>query len=77
MTWPQTREGQKQFLKDLSEAIRATPGNRGLGFVWWYPEAIPVTGRHIWRGGAEALFDEKGQSLPALEIFGELVRGAR
>ena len=77
MAWPQTREGQEKFLRDLSDAIRATPNGRGLGFVWWYPEAVPVKGRHIWRGGAEALFDESGAALPALESFGQLVRGAK
>jgi hypothetical protein len=56
--------------------VRA-PNNRGLGFVWWYPEAIPVPGRHIWRGGAEALFDDKGAALPALDTFGEVLRTAR
>jgi arabinogalactan endo-1,4-beta-galactosidase len=77
MAWPQTREGQEKFLRELSDVIRATPDGRGLGFVWWYPEAIPVKGRHIWRGGAEALFDENGVALPALEAFGQLVRGGR
>jgi arabinogalactan endo-1,4-beta-galactosidase len=77
MTWPQTREGQQKFVTDLSDAIRATPNNRGLGFVWWYPEAIPLEGRRIWRGGAEALFDEKGAALPALDTFGEVVRAAQ
>lgn len=77
MTWPQTRDGQQRFLHDLCDAIRATPGGRGLGFVWWYPEAVPVRNRHIWRGGAEALFDEHGAALPTLETFGPLTRGSR
>ena len=77
MAWPQTPEGQETFLRELTETIRATPNDHGLGFVWWYPEAIPVKGRHIWRGGAEALFDENGVALPALDAFGQLVRGGK
>jgi arabinogalactan endo-1,4-beta-galactosidase len=70
MHWPITREGQKQFLIDLTAVLHAAPGGHGLGYVWWYPDAIPVSGLHIWRNGAEALFDEKGNALPALDAFG-------
>jgi arabinogalactan endo-1,4-beta-galactosidase len=77
MRWPQTREGQQSFVRDLTEAIRSAPSNRGIGFVWWYPEAIPVPSRHIWRNGAEALFDEKGEALPALDAFRNASRRGR
>jgi arabinogalactan endo-1,4-beta-galactosidase len=69
MHWPTTREGQKQFLVDLTAALHEAPDGHGLGYVWWYPEAIPVSGLRIWRNGAEALFDEKGNALPALDAF--------
>jgi arabinogalactan endo-1,4-beta-galactosidase len=70
MHWPTTRQGQKQFLLDLKTVLHAAPGGHGLGFVWWYPEAIVVPEFHIWRNGAEALFDEKGNALPALDAYG-------
>lgn len=69
MTWPMTPDGQAQFLRDLTKAIKAVPNNKGIGFVWW-PEAIPVKSPiRIWRGGAEGLFDEQGRPLPALKAF--------
>lgn len=67
MLWPQTPEGQKQFLRQLVATVRETPGHHGLGVLWWYPEAIPVEGVHIWNGGATALFDDEGNVLPALK----------
>lgn len=67
--WPMTPEGQQTFLQDLDAMLRKMPDGHGLGIVWWYPEAIPTPGLSIWRGGAEALFDDKGNALPALEQF--------
>jgi arabinogalactan endo-1,4-beta-galactosidase len=70
MRWPQTPAGQKQFVQDLTTVIKDAPDHHGLGFVWWYPDALPVPGMRIWRNGAEALFDDKGNALPALDAFG-------
>jgi len=69
MQWPQTPAGQKRFLADLIAALHGVPGGHGLGFAWWYPEAIRTPGLFIWRNGGEALFDENGQPLPALDLF--------
>jgi arabinogalactan endo-1,4-beta-galactosidase len=69
MKWPATPEGQKQFTQDLAKVVRGLPNGRGIGFIWWYPEAIPTKGLGIWRNGAEGLFDEKGNALPALDAF--------
>jgi arabinogalactan endo-1,4-beta-galactosidase len=64
MRWPETVDGQKQFVGDLTGEIKSVSQHRGLGFIWWYPEAIPVAGLGIWRNGHEALFDEHGNILP-------------
>jgi arabinogalactan endo-1,4-beta-galactosidase len=69
MRWPLTPAGQSQFVTDLIAAVRAVPERRGRGVVWWYPESIPLPGRHVWEGGSMALFDEKGDALPALGAF--------
>jgi arabinogalactan endo-1,4-beta-galactosidase len=69
MKWPQTREGQKQFLEDLKTLLRAAPQHKAIGYAWWYPEAIPAGSLHVWRNGYEALFDENGKALPALAEF--------
>jgi arabinogalactan endo-1,4-beta-galactosidase len=72
LQWPQTPEGQKQYLRDLAAVLRAAPGGHGKGFIYWYPEAIPSPGlRTVWRQGFEALFDQSGNALPALESYGQ------
>lgn len=70
MAWAVSPLGQKQFLEDLADVVRATPGGHGLGVFYWYPEALPVSGMVIWNEGATALFDEKGNALPALSAMG-------
>ncbi len=58
--------GQKQFLDDLIAAVKAAPDHRGIGAVWWYPEAVAIPHHNTWEGGALGLFDEKGDLLPAM-----------
>ncbi len=65
MSWPATLQGQSQFLRDLVEAVAAVPSGHGAGVIWWYPEAIQVTGLFVWGGGSLALFDAAGSVLPA------------
>lgn len=65
MTWPLTADGQRAFLRDVINAVASTPGGHGLGVLWWYPEAVQVPGLFVWGGGALALFDEGGRTLPA------------
>jgi len=68
--WTQSPEGQTKFLRDLTELLRAVPDRHGAGFIYWYPEAIPLAdGRAVWRQGGEALFDQAGKALPALNAF--------
>lgn len=69
MTWRITRGGQAAFLQDVLETVAATAGGRGIGVLWWYPEAILVPGLFIWGGGSLALFDAGGNALPALSEF--------
>ena len=70
MRWPQTPEGQAQFLKELQSILSDAPQHKAIGFIWWYPEAIPVGSLGIWRNGSEALFDQTGKPLPCLDLFG-------
>lgn len=59
--YPQTPEGQKQFWLDVDAAVRATPGGRGKGVMWWEP-AVGGHGGIGMRG----MFDEEGNALPAV-----------
>jgi arabinogalactan endo-1,4-beta-galactosidase len=69
MVWPVTPQGQADFLADVMSAVAAVPGGRGIGVVWWYPEAIQVPGLFIWGGGSLSLFDAGGNVLPAAARF--------
>ncbi|MBK7715062.1 MAG: glycosyl hydrolase 53 family protein [Gemmatimonadetes bacterium] len=63
--WPVTRGGQARFLRDLMEAVGSVSAGRGVGVLWWYPEAVPATGLYVWGNGSLALFDGEGRALPA------------
>lgn len=79
--YPMTREGQRNYLRDLIALLRETP--HAAGYCWWEPCWLPVPGSQ-WAttagcayvgepgpGGNEwanqALFDYDGNALPALE----------
>ena len=72
MAWPMTPAGQKEFLDDLIKTVKAAPEDRGIGVIYWHPEAtyIPgATGR--WsRPDANSLFDEQSYPLPAMNVLG-------
>ena len=70
MDWTVSTAGQGQFARNLVDAVAATPGGHGAGVVWWYPEAIPVSGLFIYGGGSLALFDSTGNVLPAATQLG-------
>ena len=68
MTWPISRAGQTNFLRDVAGAVAGTPQGHGAGVIWWYPEAIPVPGLYVWANGSLALFDSSGNALPAMSL---------
>jgi arabinogalactan endo-1,4-beta-galactosidase len=60
--FPETPEGQRDFLASLAPIVVATPNGLGRGIFWWEPA---VRGPLARRG----LFDDEGNSLPALDVF--------
>ncbi|MBI3789270.1 MAG: glycosyl hydrolase 53 family protein, partial [Gemmatimonadetes bacterium] len=69
-TFPFTVEGQRDFTRALAQAVADVPGGRGIGVVWWYPEAVRVPGKlFIYGDGALALFDSAGRVLPAADAL--------
>jgi len=74
LEFPQTVEGQSDFLKKLTCAVLATPGGHGRGICYWHPESIPVKNHRVWKGGAAALFDVSGNVLPAADVIGQVSR---
>ncbi|MBO4288711.1 MAG: glycosyl hydrolase 53 family protein, partial [Lachnospiraceae bacterium] len=83
LPWPGTPQGQIEFLRDLARVIREIPEELCKGFIWWEPAWIPVQGsgwatpaaleylHDKGPGGNEwanqALFDYRGNALPALK----------
>jgi arabinogalactan endo-1,4-beta-galactosidase len=65
--FPETPEGQRAFLESLVKVVAETPGGLGRGIFWWEPA---VRGPLARRG----LFDDQGNSLPALNVFDDCMR---
>lgn len=66
--FPESPEGQREFLEEVNRAVLATPGGRGKGVFWWEPA---VTGGLRRRG----MFDDEGNALPVLTVFDRFTRG--
>jgi arabinogalactan endo-1,4-beta-galactosidase len=69
MTWPVSIDGQAEFLRNMLDALAAVPGGHGAGVLWWYPEAVRVTGLSVWGDGSLSLFTGTGTLLPAASQF--------
>lgn len=65
--FPETPEGQRQFLEEVQRLVLATPHNRGKGIFWWEPAVAGPLGR---RG----MFDQDGNALPVIEVFDKYTR---
>ncbi|GAB4091108.1 glycoside hydrolase family 53 protein [Flaviaesturariibacter terrae] len=53
-----------QFLSDLITRVRALPNHKGLGVLYWEPEAPPG-----WSGYTLGAFDNNGRPTIALNAF--------
>lgn len=67
--WDLTPEGQTQFIEDVMQALHNTPYGLGKGVIWWYPESVDDVAISVWQGGANALFDDGWEVLPAQRAF--------
>ena len=65
--FPETPEGQRQFLDEVHRLVLSTPHNRGRGVFWWEPAVTGPLGR---RG----MFDEDGNALPVITVFDRFTR---
>ena len=60
--FPESPDGQRQFLDELNRVVMQTPNGRGRGVFWWEPAvAGPLTSR--------GYFDEKHNALPVIGVF--------
>lgn len=69
--FPETPQGQREFLDEVTRVIMNTPDNRGQGVFWWEPATSGRGGL-----GDRGFFDEKGDSLPVLSAFDQYTRPA-
>jgi arabinogalactan endo-1,4-beta-galactosidase len=65
--FPETPEGQRDFLEQLNRVVQAAPNGRGIGVFWWEPA---VTGNLASRG----FFDENFNALPVITVFDKFTR---
>jgi arabinogalactan endo-1,4-beta-galactosidase len=60
--FPESPEGQRDFLMAVDSAVRAIPNGLGEGVFWWEPAAEGDL-------RARSFFDEDGNVLPVLSAF--------
>ena len=65
--FPETPEGQRQFLDEVNRVVLNTPYNRGKGVFWWEPAVMGGLRR---RG----MFDDDGNVLPVITVFDKFTR---
>jgi arabinogalactan endo-1,4-beta-galactosidase len=65
--FPETPQGQKEFLKELNRVVQGAPNGRGIGVFWWEPA---VTGNLASRG----FFDDSFNALPVITVFDRFTR---
>ncbi len=65
--FPETPEGQRQFLDEVHRIVLSTPHDRGKGIFWWEPA---VTGGLRRRG----MFGDDDNALPVITVFDKYTR---
>jgi arabinogalactan endo-1,4-beta-galactosidase len=66
--FPETPQGQKDFLDEVNRLVLAAPDGRGVGVFWWEPAVM---------GGlrSRGFFDDDGNALPVITVFDKFTRG--
>ena len=68
--FPETPDGQRDFLDSVHQIVLATPGNLGKGIFWWEPAVVPASRGIASRG----IFDGEGNVLPVIYVFDKWTR---
>ena len=64
--FPETPEGQKEFLEEVNRVVLNVPDGRGIGVFWWEPA--------VARWGTRSFFDANGNVLPVITVFDKFTR---
>jgi len=67
--FPETPEGQRDYLDELTRIVLQTPDQRCKGIFWWEPAVGGRSGLI-----SRSFFDEEGNSLPVLAVFDRYTR---
>lgn len=69
--FPESPEGQRDFLNELTRIVMQVPNDRGQGVFWWEPA---VSNRGL---GGRGFFDDEGNALPVIHVFDKYTRPTR
>ena len=69
--FPETPEGQRDFLDEVNRTVLATPHGLGKGVFWWEPAVTPSARGISGRG----MFDNEGNALPVISVFDRFTLG--
>lgn len=66
--YPETPDGQRDYLASVMESILSTGSPKMKGFMWWEPMVM---------GGlrSRGYFDDDGNALPVINVFDKYARG--
>jgi len=67
--FPETPEGQKEFLEEVNKIVLDTPNNLGIGIFWWEPATMNMRGI-----STRDFFDDAGNVLPVITVFDKFTR---
>lgn len=72
--FPETPEGQRDYLATVHEILLQVPDGLGTGIFWWEPMVALRPGRG---GGlrSRGMFDDEGNALPVMNVFDSWTRG--
>ena len=67
--FPESPDGQKQFLEEVNRIVLDTPDNLGAGIFWWEPATMNLRGI-----STRDFFDDDGNVLPVITVFDKYTR---
>ncbi|MFP4281731.1 MAG: arabinogalactan endo-beta-1,4-galactanase [Opitutales bacterium] len=72
--FPETPEGQRDFLAAVHDIVLGVPDGLGTGIFWWEP-MVPIRPGRSGGIARRGMFDEEGNALPVIEVFDRWTRG--
>lgn len=73
--YPATEVGQAQFVTALIKRLKALPGNKGVGLIYWAPDWVAYRGSTALDGSSaenQALFNFSNNAVPAFDSLGKV-----